>query len=459
MRQAKTPARGLAAGWVLPSVTRDMTTLKLLRSRRFLPLFAVQFLGAFNDNVFKNAFLLLMTFKLAAKMGWSADNAVNAIGGLFIFPFLLFSAFAGQLADKLDKARLIRLTKLWEVIIMVAAGVGFAWEQPWALFAVIFAAGVQAAFFGPLKYGILPDHLRDDELMSGTGVIEMATFVAILLGTLLGGFLVAQAGGTTVVSAAVPWVLLGIAGAGWAVSFFVPPAPATAAAFKIDANIFRETWRLISYARTQRGVFRTILGISWFWAVGFVWLNLLPPYVKYVLHSDDPRLATVFLTLFAVGIGLGSMLCNVLLRGTITARYVPAAGLGLSLFTFDFLWVSRGVGATAFVLTSPVGLRICTDLAGLAVCGGLFSVPLYVIMTAWSEPSHRARNIAANNVVNALFMVGASIMAFALFKLGFNRLQVLGVMGGLNILVSAYIVTLVPESRLYRFFAGLRRKN
>jgi acyl-[acyl-carrier-protein]-phospholipid O-acyltransferase/long-chain-fatty-acid--[acyl-carrier-protein] ligase len=443
----------------LASVARDMTSLKLLRSRRFLPLFTVQFLGAFNDNVFKNAFILLATFKLAEQMGWNAGIATQIITGLFIVPYMLFSAFAGQLADKLDKARLIRLTKLWEVIIMAAAGAGFAWEQPWVLFAVIFAAGVQATFFGPLKYGILPDHLREDELMSGTGVIEMATFVAILLGTVFGGMLVARVNGVTGVSAAIPWVLIGIAGAGWAASFFVLPAPSSAAALKIDANIFRETWRLIAYARTQRVVFRAILGISWFWAVGVIWLNLLPPYVKDVLHADDPHRATVILTLFAVGIGLGSVLCNVLLRGAITARYVPVAGLGLSLFTFDFWWASNHIGPNVIALTSSLGLRICTDLAGLAVCGGLFSVPLYAMMTAWSEPSHRARNIAANNIMNALFMVAASIGAGVLIKFKFSGLQVLGVMGGLNVLVSAYIVTLVPESQLHRFFAGLRRER
>jgi acyl-[acyl-carrier-protein]-phospholipid O-acyltransferase/long-chain-fatty-acid--[acyl-carrier-protein] ligase len=435
-----------------------MTSLKLLRSRRFLPLFTVQFLGAFNDNVFKSAFTLLATFKLAEKMGWNADLATTVITGLFILPYLLFSAFAGQLADKLDKARLIRLTKLWEVIVMAAAGAGFAWQQPWVLFAVIFAAGVQATFFGPLKYGILPDHLQKEELVGGTGVIEMATFVAILLGTLLSLLFVAKVNGLTEVSATLPWVLIGIAAAGWAASFFVLPAPPTAAAFKIDANIFRETWRLISYARTQRGVFRAILGISWFWAFGAIWLALLPPYVKEVLHSDDPHRASVILTLFAVGIGLGSVLCNVLLRGAITARFVPAAGLGLSLFTFDFWWASSHIGPGVIALTSPLGLRICADLAGLAVCGGLFSVPLYTIMTAWSEPAHRARNIAANNVVNALFMVAASVGTGVLIKFGFSGLQVLGVVGALNLLVSAYIVTLVPESRLYRFFSGFQRK-
>jgi acyl-[acyl-carrier-protein]-phospholipid O-acyltransferase/long-chain-fatty-acid--[acyl-carrier-protein] ligase len=433
-----------------------MTSLKLLRSRRFLPLFTVQFLGAFNDNVFKNAFVLLATFKLAGQMGWNPDITTSVITGLFIFPYLLFSAFAGQLADKLEKARLIRLTKLWELIIMAAAGAGFAWQQPWVLFAVIFAAGVQATFFGPLKYGILPDHLREEELMSGTGVIEMATFVAILLGTVLGGILVARVNGTTGVSPAIPWVLLGLAGAGWAASFFVPPAPSSAPTFKIDPNIFRETWRLISYARTQRKVFRAILGISWFWAFGAIWLALLPPYVKDVLHSDDPHRATVILTLFAVGIGLGSVFCNVLLRGAITARFVPAAGLGLSLFTFDFWRASSLIGPGVIALTSSLGLRICADLAGLAVCGGLFSVPLYAIMTACSEPSHRARNIAANNVMNALFMVAASVGAGVLIKFGCSGLQVLGVVGGLNVLVSAYIVTLVPESRLHRLFAKPR---
>jgi acyl-[acyl-carrier-protein]-phospholipid O-acyltransferase/long-chain-fatty-acid--[acyl-carrier-protein] ligase len=437
-----------------------MTTLQLMRSRRFLPLFTVQFLGAFNDNVFKNAFILLATFKLAAQMGWSADIAATAISGVFILPFLLFSAFAGQLSDRFEKARLIRLTKLWEVIIMAAAGAGFAWEQPWVLFAVTFATGVQAAFFGPLKYGILPDHLHEDELVGGTGVIEMATFVAILLGTLLGGVLVAQSGGTTVVGRMLPWVLLGLAGAGWAASFLVPPALPSAAPFKIDANIFREAWRLISYARTQRAVFRAILGISWFWAVGIIWLSLLPAYVKNVLHSDDPHLATAFLALFAVGIGLGSLLCNVLLRGVITARYVPAAGLGLSFFTFDFLRMSHGLDpAMAFVLTSPVGLHISADLFGLAMCGGLFSVPLYAILAAWSAPSHRARNVAANNVMSSLFMVAASAGAGVLLGAGFNRLQVLGLMGALNVLASAYIVTLVPESRLHQFFARILRRK
>ncbi len=436
-----------------------MTSLKLLRSRRFLPLFIVQFLGAFNDNVFKNAFVLLATFKFATERGWDADIVTTMIVGVFIFPYTILSAFAGQLADRFDKARLIRLTKLWEVIIMVVAGAGFAWKQPWLLFAAILAAGVQATFFGPLKYGILPDHLREDELMSGTGVIEMATFVAILLGTVLSAVFVARVEGATEVSTVLPWVLLGIAGAGWAASFFVPPAPPTAAAFKIDANIFRETWRLIAYARTQRGVFRAILGISWFWAVGAVWLNLLPPYVKFNLHSDDPHTATVLLTMFAVGIGLGSVLCNVLLRGVVTARYVPAAGLGLSLFTFDFWWTSHGLGPGGLALTSPPGLRICMDLFGLAVCGGLFSVPLYAILAAWSEPSHRARNVAANNVMNAVFIVAATAATSLLFKLGLDRLQVLGAMGALNVIVSAYIITLVPESRLHRLFAGILQRK
>jgi acyl-[acyl-carrier-protein]-phospholipid O-acyltransferase/long-chain-fatty-acid--[acyl-carrier-protein] ligase len=432
---------------------------RLLQSRRFLPLFTVQFLGAFNDNVFKNAFVLLATFKLAAKMGWSADLAATVIGGVFILPFLLFSAFAGQLSDRFEKARLIRLTKLWEMVIMAAAGAGFVWEKPWMLLGVTFATGVQAAFFGPLKYGILPDHLREDELVAGTGVIEMATFVAILLGTLLGGFLVVPRGGSTAVDAALPWVLAGLAAAGWGASFFVPPAPSSAPPFKIDPDVFRETWRLISYARGQRGVFRAILGISWFWAVGIIWLSLLPAYVKNVLHSGDPHLATVFLALFAIGIGLGSVLCNVLLRGAVTARFVPWAGLGLSLFTFDFLRASHRLDpAAAFAPGSPAGLRICLDLFGLAVCGGLFSVPLYAIVAAWSEPAHRARNVAANNVMNALFMVGSSAGAALLFKCHFDRLQVLGLAGAVNVLVSLYIFTLVPDSWLHRLSTRRARR-
>lgn len=427
----------------------------LLRTRRFLPMFCVQFLGAFNDNVFRNAFVILLTYRLAADLGWDPKIGVSAIAGVFILPFFLFSAFSGSLADKFEKARFIRWTKLWEIAAMGLGAVAFHRQDAYLLFAVLFLMGMQSSFFGPLKYGILPDHLRPDELVAGNALFEAATFIAILLGTILGGLLILGPAGTTVVSA----VSIGLATAGWIASWWVPPAEPQpeGRALRIDWNVPRGLWRLVSYARRQPPVFRPVLGISWFWVLGSTWLVVIPTYVEGTLQASA-RAVTACLTLFAIGIGVGALLCHRLLRGEISARWVPLAGVVCSAFMFDFVWLSAGLvapDAAPFTVRSWTAVRLALDLFGIAVAGGVFSVPLYAMLQARSAPDHRARNIATNNILNSFFMVVAAIVTAVLFALGWSIPQVILLLASLNVLVAAYTVVLIPDARLPRW---LRRR-
>jgi acyl-[acyl-carrier-protein]-phospholipid O-acyltransferase/long-chain-fatty-acid--[acyl-carrier-protein] ligase len=423
----------------------------LLRTRRFLPLFCVQFLGAFNDNVFKNAFVILLTYRLAADLGWDPKLGVTAIAGVFILPFFLFSAFAGSLADKFEKARFIRWTKVWEIAAMTLGAVAFHRQDAHLLFAVLFLMGMQSSFFGPLKYGILPDHLRPDELVAGNALFEAATFIAILTGTILGGLLILGENGATIVSV----LAIALATAGWIASWWVPPAEPQPEGrlLRIDWNVPRGLWRLVAYARSQPPVFRPVLGISWFWVIGATWLTVIPAYVEGTLRADE-RAVTACLTLFAVGIGVGSLLCHRLLRGEISARWVPLAGLVCSLFMFDFVWLSAGLndpGASPFTVKSWTAARLALDLFGIAVAGGLFSVPLYAMLQSRSAPDHRARNVATNNILNSFFMVIAAIVTAVLFALGWSIPQVILLLASLNVVVAGYTMTLVPDARLPRW--------
>lgn len=436
----------------------------LFATRRFVPLFLVQFLGAFNDNVFKNAFLILATTHFAAKHGWSPAVATQIIAALFIAPFFIFSAFAGQLADKYEKARLVRLTKIWEILAMALAVLGLWLDHAGLLFGTLFLMGAQSAFFGPLKYSLLPYHLRENELVGGNAIFEAATYLAILVGTMFGGLLINTSDGRTLVSGAVMLV----AALGWLASLWVPRAEPATPDLRLNANLFTATRELIGYASRQRGVFRAILGISWFWLIGAFWLTLVPAYVKDHLLPREPEgslalehTVTLLLIIFAVGIGVGSLACNRLLRGEITAKFVPLAGLAVSLCMADVAWLTASIGerfqSEHFAPLSFTGVRLMLDLAGIAIGGGLFSVPLYAMMQAWAEPAHRSRVIAANNVLNAVFMTAIALGAAGLFAAGVSTAVVIAGITAANAGVSLYIITLVPESVIHTFARWLLR--
>jgi acyl-[acyl-carrier-protein]-phospholipid O-acyltransferase/long-chain-fatty-acid--[acyl-carrier-protein] ligase len=435
-------------------------TLDILKSRRFLPLFVTQFLGAFNDNLFKNALVVLILFRLAADGEGQGEVLVAIAGGLFILPFFLFSATAGQLADKYDKARMIRTVKLVEIAIMALAAAGFAWGRAEFLIAVLFLMGTQSTFFGPLKYGILPQHLEAKELVGGNALIEAATFLAILLGTIAGGLLILADGGATVISAAVVVVAL----CGWAASLMIPVAPATAPDLKVNWNFVVETRAILSHAAARRDIFLSILGISWFWLVGATFILLFPPYAKDVLGGDE-QVVTLFLTVFSIGIGIGSIGCDRLLKGEISARTVPFGALGMAIFSIDLYFASVGVVPTA--AEAPLGAagflavaahwRILADLLLISICGGLYIVPLYAIVQQRAEADHKARTIAANNVMNALFMVLGAAASALLFAMGLSVTGIFLVIAAANVIAAYYVCKLLPQELLKGIAAGLLR--
>ncbi|MES2308920.1 MAG: acyl-[ACP]--phospholipid O-acyltransferase [Verrucomicrobiota bacterium] len=422
----------------------------LFKTRRFFPLFVTQFLGAVNDHLFKNAFVMLITFKLATEHGWETSSVVYWIGALLTLPMVLFSALAGQMADHMEKSLMIRWTKWAEIGIMALGVFGLAVESAPVLFVTVFLTGVQIAFFGPLKYGILPSHLKKEELMDGAAIFEAATFIAILLGTGLGGFALAKSGGVHSIHSWVFVVLISLSLLGWWASRSIPEARPEGDVPPLIWNPLESTMTLIRNARPQTEVWRSILGISWFWAMGAIWLSFIPPFVKDVLHAESET-ASYFLVLFSVGIGAGSMLASKLLKGEISAKFTPLAGGGISLFSLLFIFSESMEAVYPFEVFSPRGIFISIALLGIGVCGGIFSVPLYAILQAKSEPTHRARNIATNNVLNAFFMVAASVVASLMGQMGWKGIPVLVVLTILNTLVSCYVIRLIPESVLHTF--------
>jgi len=410
-------------------------TLPLLRTSRFLPLFVTQFLGALNDNLFKNALAVLTVFEA----GQRGPVLVALAGGLFLLPYVLLASVAGKVADRYDKARLIRLTKWLELALMAAGAAAFLAGTIAGLMLVLFGLGVQATFFSTLKYGILPDHLGVDEIVAGNGYIEAGTYVAILLGTLAGAALIRVAGGAVIVAAAAMIVAI----AGLAAARAIPPAPPAARQVRIGWNVPAETLRILADARADRVTWRCMLGVSWFWMVGLVLLTQFPVVAKNML-GGDAALVTLLLAGFTVGAGVGSLLCPILLRGAVSARHVPWAALGISLFTWDFASACRAaaadrVASLGAVLTTLAGWRLVADLFLLAFCGGVFSVPLHAIIQERAAPSERARMIAANNVLSAAFMVLGSSVAAGLASSGFGASLVLRVLALLNLPVAIAI--------------------
>ncbi len=428
--------------------------LSLFGSKRFLPLFATQFLGALNDNVFKNALMILVAFRLAEEAGLNGQVLVTVAAGIFILPFFLFSATAGQLADRFEKSLLIRWIKTSEIVVMGLGALSLWMGSPGFMLGVLFAMGAQSAFFGPVKYSILPDHLSEEELIGGNALIEAGTFLAILIGTIAGGLLILTDFGTTVVSGVV--VLLAIAG--WATSLAIPKTPIADPSLRIEPNFAAETARIVGRARENRSVFLSILGISWFWLVGATFLAQFPAFTKDVLAADE-TVVTLFLTVFSIGIGVGSLICNRLVKGEITAKYVPFGILGMTVFVVDLYMATSGlsndgstlVGAAAF-LSAPENWRILADLLGIAICGGIFIVPLYAIMQSRAAEAERSRVVAANNILNAGFMVIGSLAATAMLALDVTVPGVFLIIGIANAFVALYICKLLPDELLRTFF-------
>jgi acyl-[acyl-carrier-protein]-phospholipid O-acyltransferase/long-chain-fatty-acid--[acyl-carrier-protein] ligase len=412
----------------------------LLRVPRFGPLFATQALGALNDNFFRNALAVLALYQSAEH----GPLLVTLALGLFILPYVLFSSLAGQLADREDKARLIRLTRLGGLFLYLLAAVGFAIGSVELLLAVLFGLGVQATFFSPLKFGIMPQHLREEELVAANGLIAASTFVAILLGTILGGALIHLAGGAFIVAA----LSLIIAALGVAASWYIPPAPPGAPGLRLGWNIPRESLALLRQARAHRGVWLAILGTSWFWGFGATLLTQLQVTAKTVL-GGDALVLTLLLAVFTLGVGTGAMLCDRLLKGEISPRYVPFAGLGMSFFLSDFTAAGSAAAGSlphmADVLASAQGWRMLADLFLVACCGGLYSVPLNAIVQDGAPAESRARIIAANSILNALFMVAGAAVASALTLLGLGALGILAILAAANFLVALWIVRILPR--------------
>ena len=419
----------------------------LLAERRFAPFFWTQFFGAFNNNLLKNALVVMLTYQTArfagegsAFSGLESGVLVNLAAGLFILPFVLFSATAGQIADKYDKSSLIRAAKGFEILVMALAGLGFVTASLGLLLTALFLAGLQSSLFGPIKYSILPQMLRDAEIVGGNALVESGTFVAILAGTLAGGYLASLAAGAA--AAAVGGVAVALAG--FAACWFIPRTGAADPALTIDPNPVRETWRNFEAIRANPVVYRSILGISWFWLYGALFLSQFPDFAKNVLHGGESSV-TALLAIFSVGVGLGSLACERLSGRKVEIGLVPFGSIGMTLFGADLYFASTGQ-------LQP--MRVYADLLLSGVFGGLYIVPLYALIQTRTPKSHVSRVVAGNNILNALFMAAGAVAAIAMIRAGFSVVEILLAAALMNALVAIYIYTLVPEF-LARFLVWL----
>jgi acyl-[acyl-carrier-protein]-phospholipid O-acyltransferase / long-chain-fatty-acid--[acyl-carrier-protein] ligase len=416
--------------------------LSLLTKRRFGPLFVVQFLGAFNDNVLKYAMLFLASYTIYKNDPGQVELLGALATGLFILPYFLLSALGGQLADRWDKARLIQLIKLAEIGFMGLGLAGFYFESIPLLMGALFLMGVHSTLFGPVKYSIMPQHLGAHEVMGGTGVIEAGTFLAILGGQLLAGFLTPTNAGLAAT---------GLATVGFLTSLMIPPAPSANPDLKIDYNVFRGTWRILSEAMRGRGVWLTILGISWFFAVGAVILAEFVPLVNGVLGAQK-EVATLFLMIFSISIAVGSMLVNYLLKGEVSARYVPISALGMAV-SLIYLWLatsgydvqSNGANMATFI-RSDGSWHIMIALTGIALFGGMFIVPLYAILMTETPKEERSQIIAANNIVNSIVTVIMVLIVSLLLGVGIDIPGLIGVLGFSTLAVALIACYLLPET-------------
>ena len=431
---------------LLPMVTRESAmpeSIHLLSSPRFRPFFLTQLMGAFNDNLFKNGLTILIAFQSAAISQQQSNTLVNIAAGLFILPFFLFSPIAGQLADKHEKAMLIRRIKLLEIVIMLFGAIAFLLQSPGLLIAILFLMGTQSALFGPVKYSLLPQALEAKELIGGNALVEFGTFLAILGGLVASVYLMAQG----IVAIAVAVVLVACAGY-WA-SRGIPTLPAAAPGLKLSYNIPLQTVEILRDARRNHTVFYAVIGISWFWFIGITYVTQLPNFVRYELGGNE-QVYVLLLALFSLGIGAGSFLCERLSAERVEMGLVPLGALGLTLFGIDLYFSPQVVAQGLLVdpgefLARANSLRVCLDILLLGTCGGLYIVPLYALVQQRSEVNKRSRIIAANNVINALFMVVASLYGLFALSVGVSIPLLFLIMALMNAVVALFIFTLVPE--------------
>ena len=433
-----------------------MKPLELARSKRLGPLFGTQFFGAFNDNLFKQAVVFLVVFQAGTNEG-AATGLSSLVAGLFIVPFFLFSAFAGQISDKFDKSRVMRVLKLTEAGVMALGAVGFYGNSMPVLLATIFLMGAQSAFFGPAKFGILPQHLKEEENTVGNGLIAMSTFIAIVTGTILAGVMKGMA--------VLSWVgplAIGVAALGAFCSFFIPKAPSSQPDMKIDFNLSKATKHLYDIARRVKSVHLSILGLSWFWFVGALVLTLATPYAKFVLGGTE-SLATAIIVTFVVGIFLGSVACIKLSKLEVELGLVPLGALGMTLFGLDLYLMDyqtptgSPVGVWEFFVTATSwqNWRVIFDLTMVAVCAELYQIPLFALVQLRSEEHERSQVIAANNIFNALFMVASSLFGVLLASvMGLGTTEIFAVVFAINLAVGLTIFAVIPEFTM-RFVAWI----
>ncbi|MCG8312432.1 MAG: MFS transporter [Pseudomonadales bacterium] len=417
----------------------------LLKSARFAPFFWTQFFGAFNDNVFKNALLILFTFSTAYHTGIDTNLLNNLAAALFILPFFLFSALAGEIADKYEKSMLIRRIKLFEIGVMTMAAIAFWFNSTYGLLFVLFLMGTQSTFFGPVKYSIIPQHLKSKELVGGNALVESGTFLAILLGTILGGVLSKLESGSSWVAGTVMFIAI----IGWLVCRKIPDAPAANPSIKINFNPLKETFNTIQFARKDHAVFLSIMAISWFWFLGAAYLTQLPNFTPEVL-SGDQTVVTTLLAFFSIGIALGSLLCEKLSGHKIELGLVPLGSIGLTIFGIDLFFSTpperiETIGFIQF-FSEASSYRVLLDFVAIGIFGGLYIVPLYAMIQERTTAAYRARTIAALNIMNALFMVVSAIsgvLFLGIFKLSIPEFfLILAIMNGV---VALYIYSTIPE--------------
>ena len=425
-----------------PELCDNGAMTSLLRSRRFAPLFCCQFFAAFNDNFLKTSLVFLILF------GGRADSAalITLASAVFIAPYFFLSGLGGELADRYDKARVAQWLKFAEIFVAALAVAGYARQSLIMLYAALAGFGVLAALFGPIKYGILPDHLTRDQLPAGNALVEGATFIAILTGTIVGG-LAARGGGDAARFAA---LVMGFAVACWLSALLIPPTGQGAPHLKIAGNIAASTAAMIRHLRADNRLWWGAMVTSWFWLIGIVVLSLLPPLIKTLIGGDEDTV-TVYLALFSIAVGIGSALAALIARGRIVLNTTLAGCVLLGVFALDLGLATHGVVPVAglrmpaMVFSAALGIRVAVDLAGLAIAGGLFIVPAFAAVQAWAGPDYRARTVAAVNVLNAAFMTGATVLVSVLQKFGVSISTLFLAIGVATLLVAWAIWRTMPK--------------